>query len=214
MIVVPTVDHLLEVHRRVRKAHPKSVSAGRIDRGKIEAIVKTPFMEVYGHKRYDTIYRQAACLMEGIIRLHPFSDGNKRTALLMTYVFLRSNGIYMVVPLDAVRFMVGVAKDEANTEDEIDGLIDRISVWLERRSTADKEQVGTITRKYVEKPLWKMLLLSFTGIGLIYVGRKTREWFAIDMHPDYAKSAPDTLRFILGITFGSVRTSRSEGTGR
>lgn len=214
MIIAPTADHLLEVHRRVRKAHPESVSAGRIDRGKIEAIVKKPFMEVYGHRRYNTIYRQAACLLEGIIRLHPFADGNKRTALLMTYVFLRSNDICMVVPLDVVRFMVGVAKDEANTEDEIDDLIDRISVWIERRSTADREQVGAITWKYIEKPLWKMVLLSFTGIGAIYFKRKIRKWFAIDTHPDYAKSAPETLRFILDMAFGSVRTLRSRGAGQ
>jgi death-on-curing protein len=211
LIIAPTVDHLLEVHRRVRKAHPESVSAGWIDRGKIEAIVKKPFMEVYGHRRYDTIYKQAACLMEGIIRLHPFSDGNKRTALLMTYTFLRSNGIYMAVPLDVVRFMVGVARNESNTEDEIDDLIDRISIWLERRSTADSKQVNAKTWEYVEKPLWKMALLLFTGIGIIYVRRKFREWFVMDTHPDYAKSAQETMQFILGMTFGSVRALQSRG---
>ncbi len=41
---------------------------------------------------YATLIHQAAALLESLIQLHPFVDGNKRVALAVTDVFLRING--------------------------------------------------------------------------------------------------------------------------
>ena len=73
--------------------------------------------------------------MEGMIRFHPFPDGNKRTALLAAALFLQSNGVRLAIGMDAVNFVVDVARSGAGTEDEVDGLIRRMSRWLEERST-------------------------------------------------------------------------------
>lgn len=54
--------------------------------------------------------------MEGIIRFHPFPDGNKRIVLAMTYLFMLSNDVYMVVSIDTVRFMAEIANEDASTE--------------------------------------------------------------------------------------------------
>jgi death-on-curing protein len=40
---------------------------------------------------YDTIIHEAAALLESLVQIHPFIDGNKRTAFAVVDVFLRIN---------------------------------------------------------------------------------------------------------------------------
>ncbi len=37
-------------------------------------------------------YDKAVCLLKGIIQLHPFASGNRRTAFIVTKEFLKENG--------------------------------------------------------------------------------------------------------------------------
>lgn len=41
---------------------------------------------------YDTLIHEAAALLESLVQIHPFIDGNKRTAFAVVDVFLRING--------------------------------------------------------------------------------------------------------------------------
>ena len=41
---------------------------------------------------YDTIIDEAAALLESLVQIHPFIDGNKRVAFAVVDVFLRING--------------------------------------------------------------------------------------------------------------------------
>ena len=131
-MIIPSDADLLEVHIAVQEAYPE-VPGGMSDTGKLGSIAARPFQDIYGQSKYDTIYRQAACLLEGIIRFHPYPDGNKRTALLAASLFLQANGRRLHIGMDAVDFVVGVAKSGAITEDEIDGLISGIADWLAKR---------------------------------------------------------------------------------
>jgi len=45
-----------------------------------------------------TLFDLAAAYAFGIARNHPFVDGNKRTALMAAYVFLRRNGYRLTAP--------------------------------------------------------------------------------------------------------------------
>lgn len=80
-----TEQGLEALHDVVRQQFPHGITEGKIDEGKIKAIAEKPHMQLYGRVKYDTIHRKAACYLEGITRLHPFPDGNKRTA---TYCIL------------------------------------------------------------------------------------------------------------------------------
>lgn len=207
-MIVPTVKNLLDIHKDIREMYPKSISKGHVNHGKIQLIMDRPFREIYGYKKYDTIYEQAACLMEGIIRLHPFPDGNKRTALAMTYLFMLNNDVYMVVPIDIVRFMVEVANEDASTEECIDVLICRIARWLEERSAVNLTELDAKTSKYVNKPLRKVKLLVLTGVGIIFAARMLRKWLALDMHPEYAKGGYGILGLVLSLASYSKETAR------
>jgi death-on-curing protein len=55
----------------------------------------------------------AAAYASGIIRNHPFVDGNKRTAFVAAYVFLASNGLRLVATeVDAAQVVRLLAADE------------------------------------------------------------------------------------------------------
>ena len=52
----------------------------------------------------------AAAYAFGIVRNHPFLDGNKRTAFMAAYIFLRRQGIALVADeVDATHAMIGLA---------------------------------------------------------------------------------------------------------
>ena len=71
--------------------------------------------------------------MEGIVRIHPFTDGNKRTALYASYVYLQKENITLDLKQVESSFLIYIATNEAKTEDEIDMLIDEIEVYLNQR---------------------------------------------------------------------------------
>ena len=50
---------------------------------------------------YNGLIEEAAALMESLSQNHPFIDGNKRVAFVMTDAFLRMNGSYIDCSRDA-----------------------------------------------------------------------------------------------------------------
>jgi death-on-curing protein len=55
----------------------------------------------------------AAAYAGGIVRNHPFVDGNKRTGFMSAYVFLTSNGLRLVAAeVDAVQVVTFLAASE------------------------------------------------------------------------------------------------------
>mgnify|MGYP003357982456 CR=1 FL=1 len=66
--------------------------SGIRDTSLLESAVNTPFQTFMGNDLYPSIYDKAAQLCYGIVKNHPFTDGNKRTALHSMYVYLIING--------------------------------------------------------------------------------------------------------------------------
>ena len=50
---------------------------------------------------HEDIFQMAAALAIGIIKNHPFVDGNKRTGLVATFVFLQKNGVALKISPEA-----------------------------------------------------------------------------------------------------------------
>ena len=87
-------------------------SAGIRDEGLLESAVDRPRnIDVYGDA--PTIHQLAAAYCFGIVRNHPFIDGNKRAGILASAVFLDVNG-YAFRPdeAEAVRVVVALAVGE------------------------------------------------------------------------------------------------------
>ena len=66
---------------------------------------------MFGQQIYKSDREKAACIMQGITRLHPFSDGNKRTALLAACVYLEMKNQYNGIPKDAFELINRIASN-------------------------------------------------------------------------------------------------------
>ncbi len=120
-----TVDEIEVVHMQIIDI--SGGSHGTRDRTRLEAVVATQFQNVYGQKLYRTVYDKAAALCRGVIADHPFTDGNKRTGIMMALIFLERNNIKTQVSDKVLEdFAVSVAVDHLSVQE--------ISDWLQEKS--------------------------------------------------------------------------------
>ncbi|MGI9101166.1 MAG: type II toxin-antitoxin system death-on-curing family toxin [Terriglobales bacterium] len=92
---------------------------GLRDIGLLESALARPRnLLTYGRRR-PSLARLAAAYAFGVVRDHPFVDGNKRTALVVAFAFLDVNGV-QVTPgeEDAYRVFMDLAAGRI-TEDEL-----------------------------------------------------------------------------------------------
>lgn len=85
-----TLDHVLAAHARVKGIPFENAIDHVHRRDLLESALARP-RNVAGYEGAD-VATQAASLLWGLVRNHPFMDGNKRTALIATYAFLDLNG--------------------------------------------------------------------------------------------------------------------------
>lgn len=187
-------DDLLRLQKLAQELFPNRITKGKPNIGKIETIADKPFFTPFGIDKYETIYKKAACYMESIIRGHPFTDGNKRTAILTAHKFLESNGHYLVVPTDAVKYLVTIAEELRTNEDEIDDLIKGIADWLEARTSTTLIGYAEKVRKYVGEP-WKELTCLLRKGKDIHGEGKMSDWLAANTHPEYNRDTKYIAEF-------------------
>lgn len=85
-----TAEQVLFIHSRL--IDEAGGSHGLRDLGLLQSAVSRPKATFGGEDLYPDIFQKAAALMESLIKNHPFIDGNKRTAISSTGIFLRMNG--------------------------------------------------------------------------------------------------------------------------
>ena len=71
-----------------------------LDSGLLESAIFRPRASVFGEPAYPDIHQQAAALLESLVKNHALQDGNKRTALVSTLLFLGLNGWRMTASQD------------------------------------------------------------------------------------------------------------------
>ena len=85
-----TAEQALFIHSRL--IDETGGSHGIRDLGLLQSAIARPMATFGGEDLYPDIFQKAAALMESLIKNHPFIDGNKRTAISSTGLFLRVNG--------------------------------------------------------------------------------------------------------------------------
>jgi death-on-curing protein len=93
-------------------------AAGVRDFGALESALARPRnLLAYGKKK-PSLARLAAAYAFGIIKNHPFIDGNKRTALVVAFSFLEVNGIEInASEEDAYRVFMDLASGRVSEEE-------------------------------------------------------------------------------------------------
>ena len=134
--------------------------------------------------------------MEAIIRWHPFVDGNKRTALLVTNVYLGINGYTLMLPLSAVRFSVKIAQVKETDQKTIDRLLRKIAKWIRAHSASEAEESQEKFKWHLYYPA--KLLMSLDAVHLGFVARLIlSRWLALDIYPEYRKDMNDVIQFVV-----------------
>jgi death-on-curing protein len=96
--------------------------------GRLEAAAAAPRASVFGEEIYAGILAKAAALSIALSRAHPFSDGNKRVALVALDVFLAHNGQTLTATNDqAYEAIMAVARGEWGQGE--------LAAWVERNSS-------------------------------------------------------------------------------
>jgi death-on-curing protein len=70
--------------------------------GRLEAATAAPQVSMFGEDLYAGMASKAAALCQAIVRAHPFTDGNKRVALVALDLFLDANGYTLAATNDEV----------------------------------------------------------------------------------------------------------------
>lgn len=111
-----TLQDIYKLHTQLKSAFV--LSPGVRDENLLASAVNTPFQTFMGNDLYPSIYDKAAQLCYGIANNHPFTDGNKRTALHSMYVYLIINGFDITATQQDVENMIidVAAGNMTNTE--------------------------------------------------------------------------------------------------
>lgn len=95
-------------------------SDGIRDEGLLDSAVNTPFQTFSGQDLYPTVLDKAVRLCFGLIRNHPFIDGNKRIGTHAMLVFLNLNSITLSYEDDE---LISAILSVASGEMDADGLL-------------------------------------------------------------------------------------------
>ena len=125
-------DDIILVNKQICTRYHKPHS---IINDTLDLISEKPDTILFGKHLYNTIYTKLACLIEGIIRMHPFADGNKRTAFGITSYYLRTVSKQLTWSDDIIIQAVKISANNNTDQCNIDTLIYSIANWLENNTT-------------------------------------------------------------------------------
>ena len=109
-------EQVLFIHSRI--IDTTGGSHGIRDIGLLQSSVSRPKATFDGKDLYPDVFRKAAALMESLARDHPFIDGNKRTAITSTAIFLGMNGYRLeTTQKELERFTLSVAVGRVQFDD-------------------------------------------------------------------------------------------------
>lgn len=90
----------------------------------LRSAVKRPYLIIFGEEQFPSLLEKAAATMYSVAAHHIFADGNKRTAVRATEMFLEANGVMANWEAKEIEdFVLRIAKNELEIAD--------IAVWLE-----------------------------------------------------------------------------------
>ncbi len=125
MTIYLTAEQILFIHYRL--VSEAGGEHGLRDLGLLESAVARPSQTFGNEELYPDIFEKAATLMESLVNNHPFIDGNKRTGIACTVLFLRQNGItFSAKNSELEKFTLRVASSKIKRSE--------IAVWLKKYS--------------------------------------------------------------------------------
>ena len=106
-------DIILLIHKKL--INDTGGIFGIRDESLLESAIFAPFAEYDNIEAFPSVIEKAARLAFGIIKNHPFIDGNKRTGIMAMQMFLYINGIKLICDNNnLVELGLGIATGKMN----------------------------------------------------------------------------------------------------
>ncbi len=184
-----SAEDLIAIHDHIVHFDPLTMK-GIQSKGLIKSLAEKPSTALLKpdglYIPYPDIYYKAASLLEAGCQWHVFVDGNKRTSIMATDIFLAKNGYYLVNVIETIRFAIMIADPKINYD------LPMIVKWIKRYSSRYKSVAKFRSR------LHQIRLYFFILLGTIfpdYIDRKIDYWFAFDIDPRYKEEWMKRLEF-------------------
>lgn len=120
-VIYPTLQDVLDVADEVAREANQKIFPLAGYKEKIEAAIARAQGVYFGHELYPTLFGKAAALLSSLIMSHPFSNGNKRIAIITAVQFLAENGIPITISSEieneCIDLLIGVAQGNVTAED-------------------------------------------------------------------------------------------------
>lgn len=108
-----TTDQVVRLHKVLIET--SGGSSGIRDEGMLDSAVKLPLQTFDDCERFPSILDKATRLAYGLIKNHPFVDGNKRIATHAMLIFLSLNGMMLSYEdEELIDIILKVASSQAN----------------------------------------------------------------------------------------------------
>ncbi len=118
-----TKEQILLLHSQLTESFGGSPEIR--DEALLESAINTPFQTYDGKELYPTLLDKASRLCFGLVKNHPFVDGNKRIGTHAMLVFLALNGIDIEYgDTELINLILSVASGEQSSSD--------ILTWLQQ----------------------------------------------------------------------------------
>lgn len=110
-----TKNQILLLHKNLIQKFGGVV--GIRDKNLFDSAVETPFQTFGGQDLYPTLIEKAARLCYGLVKNHPFLDGNKRIGALSMEIFLKLNNFNLnCTDEELIKMILGVADNSVTYE--------------------------------------------------------------------------------------------------
>ena len=123
-----TPEQVLFIHYRL--IEETGGSHGIRDIALLQSAIARPQASFDNNDLYPNIFTKAAALMHSIIKNHPFADGNKRTAITSSSIFLQRNNYTLTASIKELeRFTMKIASKGVELQ--------KIAEWFKKYSKTD-----------------------------------------------------------------------------
>ena len=125
-IIELLLNDVLQFHADL--ANTYTMETGIHDMNLLQSAVNAPFQTFGGADLYPTVYDKAARLCYGLTKNHPFSDGNKRTAVHTTLIYLGLNDIFLEYSqIDLENVIIAIADGSMKADELTDWIKNHVS---------------------------------------------------------------------------------------
>ena len=129
------------------------VMRGVRDSSLLVSAIESPFQTWAGKDLHADVFDQAAALLRSMIKNHPFHDGNKRTAVILTIVFLQINGYRVDFPTQKLlRLALDIARGHGDSIS-----VTRIKRHLRKYTKQAKSQGRGLLERFIPTDMFRWL---------------------------------------------------------